>query len=170
MNVQPHRGHGPFLLCFDGSDDAANAIGRAAEMTGGGPALLVHVWVPPSALMFQGQEIDEGHPLAPAAEEFDAAARERAERVTAAGVELAEAAGFDARPATVASHHRVWRTILDLAEAHDARAIVIGSLGTSKLAAVHVGSVSHAVFNHSRRPVLVVPLADRGRPPEASTA
>ncbi|HSI81094.1 MAG TPA: universal stress protein [Solirubrobacterales bacterium] len=143
-------GQRPFLLCYDGSADAANAIREVGAMAGGGRARLVHVWVPPSALMFQGREVGEGHPLAPAAKEFDAAAREAAERVTAEGVEVAEAANFDADPLTVASRQRVWRTIVDLADAHRARAVVMGSLGTSKLPSVLVGSVSGGVLNHCR--------------------
>jgi hypothetical protein len=36
----------PVLLCFDGSDDAANAIAKAGELLGPRTAVVLTVWEP----------------------------------------------------------------------------------------------------------------------------
>ncbi|HSD25446.1 MAG TPA: universal stress protein [Solirubrobacterales bacterium] len=149
----------PALLCFDGSPDAAEAIHRAGDLIGGGSAILLYVWLPPSALLLAGRAVTEDHPLGPAIEEFDAAARKEAERVAAKGVEIASRAGFDAKPVTRRASHAVWRAILEVAEEHEVRAVVVGSHGRSAAASAVLGSVSHGVVNHCRRPVLVAPCS-----------
>ena len=50
-------GDQPVLLCYDGSPDAAEAIRQAAGLTGGGPAMVLYVWLPPSALMLAGRTV-----------------------------------------------------------------------------------------------------------------
>lgn len=147
----------PFLLCFDGSDPAAHAIREAAAITGGGRALVVHAWLPPSAAMLGDRAIEEDHPLAEAVDEFDAAAREAAERVVASGVEIAAEAGFDAEPLAVEARDGVWRPIVQLAEEREARAVVVGSHGLSRVKSALLGSVSGEIANQCRRPVIVVP-------------
>jgi nucleotide-binding universal stress UspA family protein len=150
---------GPCVVSFDGSGAARDAIRVAAALLGHVPALVVHVWLPPSALMFQGRRLVPTHPMAPAAEEFDASARETAEAVLAEGVELAAESGFDAEPALLTSHHGIWPPIAELAEERQARAVVVGSRGLSSLRSAVLGSVAHGIANHCRRPVLIVPAA-----------
>jgi nucleotide-binding universal stress UspA family protein len=147
----------PYLLCFDGSDCAAEAIRRAGEIAGGGPAIVVHAWLPPSALLLQGRGVRAEHPLAPAVEEFDASACEAAEALAAEGAEIASAAGFDAEPLAIEARRGIWRPIVELAEERGARAVVVGSHGLSPAKSAALGSVSHGIANHSTRPVLVVP-------------
>jgi nucleotide-binding universal stress UspA family protein len=147
----------PFVLCFDGSDSAADAMRQAAAITGGGAALVVHVWLPPSGVMLPGRTIESSHPLAPAAEEFDASAREAAERVAADGAGIAAEAGFDAEPLAVESRRGVWQPIVELAEERGARAVIVGSQGLSRVKSALLGSVSNGLVNHCRRPVIVVP-------------
>jgi nucleotide-binding universal stress UspA family protein len=148
----------PILLCYDGSSDAKEAVERAGDLTGGGPAVVLYVWLPPSALMLAGRIVAEDHPLAPAIEEFDRKAREEAERVAAEGAEIASRAGFDATPLTRRASH-VWRAIVEVADEHDARAVVVGSHGRSATTSAVLGSVSHGVVNHCPRHVLVAPCS-----------
>ena len=148
----------PILLCYDDSRDAAEAIEQAARLTGGGPAVVLHVWLPPSALMLAGRIVADDHPLAPAIAEFDSAAREEAERIAAEGVEIASRAGFDATPAVERAGRGIWRAIVKVADDLDARAVIVGHHGRSAASAV-LGSVSHGVVNHCRRPVLVAPCS-----------
>ena len=156
-------GDQPVLLCYDGSPDAAEAIRHAAGLTGGGPAVVLYVWLPPSALMLAGRTVAADHPLSPAIGEVDAAAREEADRVVAEGVRIATEAGFDASPMTERAGRGVWRAIVKIADEQDVRAVVVGSHGHSAASAV-LGSVSHGVVNHSRRPVLVAPCSgDHGQ-------
>ena len=50
----------------------------------------------------------------------------------------------------------VWKTILELADRHDAAAIVMGCRGFTGIRSVLLGSTSSAVVHHADRPVLVV--------------
>ena len=151
-------GDQPVLLCYDGSPDAAEAIRHAAGLTGGGPAVVLYVWLPPSALLLAGKTVADEHPLAPAITEFDSATRGEAERVAAEGAEIAREAGFDASPLAERAGRGVWRAIVKVADEQDARAVVVGSHGHSAASAM-LGSVSHGVVNHCRRPVLVAPCS-----------
>jgi nucleotide-binding universal stress UspA family protein len=148
---------GPALLCFDGSEDSRRAIERAAALLGGGRALVVHVWEPLSSVMLRNPLINSPGPLAEQAAELDEAGAEAAERLTAEGVEIARAAGFDADPLCIRSDQRVWPAIVRLAEERHARAVVLGSRGLSKVGSMLLGSVSNGVLHHCRRPSLVVP-------------
>jgi nucleotide-binding universal stress UspA family protein len=70
---------------------------------------------------------------------------------------VARAAGFDAAPLCVRSDQRVWPAIVRLAEQRQARAVVLGSRGLSKVGSMLLGSVSNGVVHHCRQPSLVVP-------------
>ena len=149
----------PILLCYDGSPDAARAIEQAAELTGGGPAVVLYVWLPPSSLLLAGKIVAEDHPLSAAIAEFDGTARAEAQKIAAKGVELASKAGFDATPAAERAARGIWRAIVKVADDCDARAVVVGSHGHSPAASAVLGSTSHGVVNHCRRPVLVAPCS-----------
>ena len=157
----------PILLCYDGSPDSAHAIEQAAELTGGGPALVLHAWLPPSALLLAGRIVAEGHPLAPQIAEFDAAASQEAERLAGQGVEIAAKAGFEASPLTERAGRSIWRAIVRAAEERDVRAVVVGSHGRSAAVAAVLGSTSHGVVNHCDRPVLVAPCSGDHQPAAA---
>jgi nucleotide-binding universal stress UspA family protein len=151
----------PFLLCFDGSDSSTHAIREAGAITGGGQALVVHVWLAPSAMLLQGRGVEQSHPLGAAVEEFDASARDAAEKLAAEGVRIATEAGFDAEPLPLETRHGIWRPIVALAEERGARAVVVGSHGLSPVKSTLLGSISRGIANHCARPVLVVPRERR---------
>jgi nucleotide-binding universal stress UspA family protein len=65
--------------------------------------------------------------------------------------------GLNAQPRTRAQHTTVPEAIIDDAADVGASAIVIGSRGLTGLKSVLLGSVSHAVVQHSDTPVIVVP-------------
>jgi len=149
---------GPYLLCYDGSPEAALAIETVGRIAGGGEALALNAWSPPSAFFLGGRVIDEAEsPLAPAAAEFDAAAAEDAERIAAEGAELARRAGFDATPLTERTKGAVWHAIVRIAEERQARLVVVGSQGMSTLQRAVLGSSALSIVSHCERPVLVVP-------------
>jgi nucleotide-binding universal stress UspA family protein len=143
------RRSGPVVFAYDGSELAKHAIDEAGRLLeAGGDALVVTVWQP----------FDVGF-LPAAGLEFDAAqiadVRTAAAQTAAAGAAIAEAAGFRAQSAEI-EKSPTWKGITELADARDARLIVLGSHGRSGLAGVLVGSVAGAVAAHSRRSVLIV--------------
>ena len=156
----------PALLCFDGSDDARRAIAEAGALLGGGPALVVHVWEPLSALILRNPLIHSPGPLVEQAAELDAAGDEAARLLAEEGARIARTAGFDAEPVSIKADDRVWARIVELAEKRDARAVVLGPRGLSRVGSALLGSVSSGVVHHCRRPVLVIPprAEDRDAP------
>jgi nucleotide-binding universal stress UspA family protein len=142
-------GSGPVVFAYDGSELAQHAIDEAGRLLGaGGEALVVTVWQP----------FDVGF-LPPAGLQIDAAqiadVRAAAAQTAADGAALAAAAGFSAQSAEI-EKAPTWKGIAELADAHDARLIVLGSHGRSGLAGALVGSVAGTVAAHSRRSVLIV--------------
>jgi nucleotide-binding universal stress UspA family protein len=150
----------PALLGYDGSDVARRAIERAAELLGGGAAVVLTVWERTAA--FAGYDplatVSEGMGRAAGLEqEMDDIGAQVAQRTAEQGAELAKEHGFDAAART--AEGKVWRTIVDIADEIDARAIVVGTRGHSGLQSLMIGSVANGVVHHSDRPVLVIPPA-----------
>ena len=142
-------GSGPVVFAYDGSELAQHAIDEAGRLLeAGGEALVVTAWQP----------FDVGF-LPPAGLQIDAAqiadVRAAAAQTAADGAALAQAAGFRAQSAEI-ERSPTWKGIAELADAHDARLIVLGSHGRSGLAGALVGSVAGTVAAHSRRSVLIV--------------
>jgi nucleotide-binding universal stress UspA family protein len=145
---------GPLLLCYDGSADAGHAIERAGRLLGDRPALVVTAWHPIPALgslAFAGATDSMVDFV-----QVNRSAAERGGRVAEDGVRIAERAGLHAEPLAVPATGSVWRTIVQVADDHDAAAIVMGSRGLTGLASMLLGSVSSAVVHHADRPTLVI--------------
>jgi nucleotide-binding universal stress UspA family protein len=150
----------PVLVGYDGSDSARRAIEAAGPLLGGGPAVVLTVWEPTAA--FTGFDplagVSEGVGRAAGLErEMDDIGADVAERTAEQGAEAARKHGFDATARTVEG--KVWRTIVDVADEIDARAIVVGTRGHTGLQSLMIGSVANGVVHHSDRPVLVIPAA-----------
>jgi nucleotide-binding universal stress UspA family protein len=157
---------GPALLCYEGSENARQAIAAAGRLLGGGPALVCHSWLGLSRLVLNTYGVGLGTrraglpaELSESADDIDAEDRERAQRVAEEGAELALAAGFEARPLPVLQQHRAWQAILEAADANHASIVVTGAHGQSGMQRALLGSVSTAVVHHAHVPVLVVPEA-----------
>ena len=149
---------GPLLLCYDGSADAKHAIERAPSLLVDRQALVVTVWQPvvgPDRVTWTGVTAGSFNFA-----EVDRAAAEAGARVANQGVRIAQEAGLDAEPVAVKATGSVWRTILEIAQRHDAAAIVIGSRGLTGLRSLLLGSVSDALVHHADRPTLVVHRAN----------
>jgi len=147
----------PILICYDGSDDSARAIGEAASLFGPRRAVVLDVGpmlTPAESLAMMG-------PVSPAAafeglNEDDALARAKA------GAEQARRDGFDAEPRAILEAP-TWEGIVDVADEVDASVIVLGSRGLKHFEEVLSGSLSHEVAEHAGRPVLIVPLPRKHR-------
>jgi len=146
----------PVLFAYDGSAHSRAAIEHAGQVLQHGPAVVATAWN-----TFEGKASAAllalpGKVAAGAVEDLDAANREAAEELAAAGAELARAAGFDAEPRTLRSAGPYFAALIHCADELDASAIVLGSRGRSPMAATVLGSVSTGVLHRTRRPVLVV--------------
>ncbi len=148
------------LLCYDGSAGAKHAIAEAHKALGHQTALLLHVWNAPMQMLtpdpFGGVTVPTGPPIV----ELERMAVDRAQEVSADGLDVARAAGFAVEARTEPNEGTVWRTILDVADEIDASVIVMGTRGLSRVRSSLIGSVSNALVHHSKRMVLVVPDAE----------
>ena len=81
--------------------------------------------------------------------------REHAQQLTVAALARAEAAGVDAETELV--DERPAPALVELADRHDARMIVVGSYGERPIKGAILGSTPHKLLYLAGRPVLVVP-------------
>jgi nucleotide-binding universal stress UspA family protein len=156
VDLQGHTAtaDGPLILCYDGSQGAADAIQQAGALFTGSRALVLTVWqsVPiPGSLGMGGEAAPMVNDI-----ELDRAAADRGGRLADEGVRIARGAGLLAEPLPVKGPGAIWETIVDLANRHHAGAIVMGSRGVTGIRARLLGSVSDAVVHHADRPTLIV--------------
>ena len=153
-DAAPRSDGGPLLLCYDGSESAARAIRAAGSLCSPRSAVVVNLWESwvTAAPVLAGV----ARPVNAMTDELDEIAIQLSEATTSEGVRLAEEAGFEAHPVSACSAGSPWRSLLDVADEHDAEALVLGKRGLTGLSRA-LGSVSNGVVHHSRRPVLVVP-------------
>jgi nucleotide-binding universal stress UspA family protein len=158
----------PLILCYDGSPDATHGIERASDLLAPRPALVLTVWEPVPVL---GPGLD-GAAVIVNDLEFDRAAAEAAGRTAEEGARVAQNAGLEAEAVAVKAAGPVWQTIVEFADRHGAAAIVMGSRGLTGLRSMLLGSVSHGVVHHAKRPALVIhpPREDSTSARDASTA
>lgn len=145
------------LICYDGSADAKAAIERTARLVREHEVAVLTVWQPFVEAL---SHVAGGFEIPPAAvdiEQIDNANREHAEHTAREGAELARAVGLDATSRVRERTTSIAEAILEEADAWNADAIVLGSRGLSGLKSLLLGSVSHKVVHHARRPVIVVP-------------
>lgn len=144
----------PLLICYDGSENAAAAIERAAALLRGRRALILTVWQPISGL--DSFAWDGITPSTINVFELDRGAAEHGGRVASSGAEIARHAGLEAEPLAIEARGAVWQSIIETAREQDAAAIVMGSRGLTGVSSILLGSVSSAVTRHADRPTLVV--------------
>ena len=132
------------IVGYDDSDGARAALEAAIELAAdlGDRLVIAFGYEPPGDV---GEELTAAR--AAVRELGERVAHHALSRATAAGVE-AELAVIDARPVDA---------LLELAESHDARMIVVGSYGDSPIKGAILGSVPHKRLHLADRPVLAVP-------------
>ncbi|AWK08859.1 universal stress protein [Streptomyces spongiicola] len=137
----------PVVLGYDESPGSVRALGVAVEMAAAfrEPLVLVFGAAPPGTLGEEYQTHLE-------------TIRQSGRVALAHAVAAADDAGvasaveiLDQKPA---------EALLDAAERHDARVIVVGSYGESPLRGALLGSTPHRLLHISRIPVLCVPAAE----------
>ena len=135
------------VLGYDESPGALSALHAAIEVASafGEPLVLVYGAGAPGGL---GEEYKS----------HTEALKEIGRTALSHAVEAADEAGvpttveiIDAKPA---------QALLDAADKHDARVIVVGNWGDSPLRGAMLGSTPHKLLHLSSRPVLCVPAAE----------
>ena len=137
------------VLGYDESPGARRALGYAVDLAKllGDALVIVYGAEPPGRM---GDELAEHFKAV--AERGRAALDQAVGTATAAGV-AATVELVDEKPA---------QALLDAADQHDARLIVVGTYGESPLRGAMLGSTPHKLLHWSSRPVLCVPPPEDG--------
>jgi len=146
----------PILLAYDGSVPARRAVEEAARLWPGARAIVVTVWQSAGQVASAGLAALSPQVVADAVGKLDDAAERAAGALAEEGFRHAAAAGLQGTPLVVEAAGNVWSTLVETAEAQDVAAVVVGSRGRTEMQAFLLGSVTHGLVHHSRRPVVVV--------------
>lgn len=152
----------PLLVAYDGSAPSKYALERAAQLWPGASVLVGTVWSSARGLGPAGLAALPESVVHEAVRKLDAVAERAGGALAEEGARLATEHGLQATPVTRREDGNVWATLDNLAEEHDVTAVVVGSRGRSELHAFLLGSVTHGLVHHSRRPVVVVRDAREG--------
>ena len=147
---------GPVLFCFDGSDGSREALKAAADLIAGPVDVVVlTVWETVATRLALAGAFAAGETTGGA--DLDAEEESYAKSVAEEGALRANEHGFRASPMTKESFEGTARAILEAGDELSARLIVCGQRGRGVLRSALLGSVSHALASHARRPVLITP-------------
>jgi nucleotide-binding universal stress UspA family protein len=151
MLADPH-----LLLCYDGSEQAIEAIEFAGALFPPGTrATVLYAWEP--EVLAVGGAIG-AVAIPPDNDERDAA---RVMGIAEDGAQRARSAGLAAQARIEHTTASTWRTIVDVADG-EYDVIVMGTRGLTGVRSLLLGSSSHQVTQHATCPVLIVPGAALG--------
>ncbi|MET7471518.1 universal stress protein [Micromonospora sp. NPDC005222] len=145
------------VVGYDGSPAASAAIEAGALLFPGAHAWIGHLWTPPFASEELRKRLWTGkRNINVFVEAIEREGGREADRMTAVGVMLGRAAGWDAEPLVCRSYGGEGLRLAELADEKQADVLLLGSRGLGGARAV-LGSVSDMAVHYSPRPVLVVP-------------
>jgi nucleotide-binding universal stress UspA family protein len=147
---------GPVLFCFDGSDGSREAMKAAAVMIDR-PAdtVVLTVWETVATRLALAGAFAAGATTGGA--DLDAEEETYARSVAEEGALRAGKHGYRASSIVKESFEGIPRAILETADDLSARLIVCGQRGRGALRSTLLGSVSHTLASHTRRPLLIAP-------------
>lgn len=144
----------PVLFCYDGSDGSKTALAAAAELIKPTDAVVLAVWTPAAVQLAQAGSFIVAIPNEGEVDEQEAAS---AQDIADEGAAGARGRGYDATARVAEATESVARTIAEVAQEIDAGLIVCGQRGRGPVTSALLGSVSHALAAHTKRPVLIAP-------------
>ena len=144
----------PVLFCYDGSDGSKTALTAAGEVIKPADAVVLVVWTPAAVQLARAGSFLVAVPNEGEIDEQEATiARQIAEE----GAAFARGRGYNAIPRTAQANESVAQTIEEVAEEIDAGLVVCGQRGRGAIGSALLGSVSHVLAAHTKRPVLIAP-------------
>jgi nucleotide-binding universal stress UspA family protein len=146
------------LICYDGSDRAKHAIEVAAKLFPGAAAKILHVWEPVEHIVARYAALAPY--LGDSTDEADAGFESRSEDFAREGAELASAAGLDASAHTAILANTVWQSVIEAAGELEVELVITGTRSLRGVHEVLVGTLSHALLQHSRLPLLAIPAPE----------
>ena len=144
----------PVLFCYDGSDGSRTALTAAAAWIKPADAVVLTVWTPAAIQLARAGSFIAAIPNEGEVDEQEAASAQQIAEEGAAG---ARTRGYNAVARVAQARESVARTIDEVAEDVDAGLIICGQRGRGALGSALLGSVSHALAAHTKRPVLIAP-------------
>lgn len=147
------------LIAYDGSPDAKAAVILAGHLFDSSTAVVLTVWEGFSEVL---DRASAGLASTFDFEQINAECEQRAHECAIDGAGHARAAGLQAEARVSERRESIADTILQEAAANGAELVVVGTRGLSGVRSLLLGSVSRAVFQHARLPVLVAPSPGPG--------
>jgi nucleotide-binding universal stress UspA family protein len=144
----------PVLFCYDGSDGSKTALGAAVELIKPGDAVVLVVWTPAEVQLARAGSFLVAIPNEGEIDEQEAA---RAREIAEEGAAGARTRGYNASARIAQANESVAKTIDEVAQEIDAGLVVCGQRGRGPIGSALLGSVSHALAAHTKRPVLIAP-------------
>jgi nucleotide-binding universal stress UspA family protein len=144
----------PVLFCYDGSDGSKTALTAAAELIRPADAVVLVVWTPAAVQLARAGSFlvavpNEG--------EIDEQEVTIARQIAEEGADRARSGGYNASVRIAEANESVARTVDEVAQEIDAGLIVCGQRGRGPITSALLGSVSHALAAHTKRPLLIAP-------------
>ncbi len=144
----------PVLFCYDGSDGSKTALSAAVELIKPADAVVLVVWMPASVQLARAGSFVVAVPNEGEIDQEEVAfARQIAEE----GAEAARGRGYNASARIAEATESVAKTIDEIAQEIDAGLVVCGQRGRGPIGSALLGSVSHALASHTKRPLLIAP-------------
>jgi nucleotide-binding universal stress UspA family protein len=142
------------LFCYDGSDGSKTALAAAVELIKPGDAVVLVVWMSASVQLARSGSFVVAVPNEGEIDEQEAIIARQIAEEGAAG---ARGRGYNASARIAQANESVARTIDEIAQEIDAGLVVCGQRGRGAIGSALLGSVSHALAAHTRRPLLIAP-------------
>ena len=144
------------LFCFDGSDGSRQAMRAAVDLINRpADAVVLTVWETVATRLALAGAFAAGTTTGGA--DFDGEEESYARSVAEEGALRASEHGFKASAMVEESFEGIPRAILEAADHLSAGLIVCGQRGRGALRSTLLGSVSHTLASHTRRPILIAP-------------